>query len=504
MLNELITRPRTLLRKYCNNPMIMKAIKYVAMLTLTVILLVNLQACTDNNQQVESEAAKTATSLRTHLTPEDARAIAKDAYLFGFSFVANYRVFIAPLLENNPLMMRAELNEFAHMRDLFPPETRDTTQRDTVFSLGVIDLRREPVVISVPDVPAGQVYMLQMGDTSTESLPYISTATTNNKAGDFVLVGPDFQGLVQADKFDGVITTRGQFVIMVGRTVLFDLNDLGSIHTIQDGMQMRPLSQFMSTEAPVEPAPMEFLTWDDERASGLGVFDYINMALAWHPPAVFEVDAMASFAKIGVIPGQPFSTDGLSTDVIAALEAGIADAKQDIQSWVDQPPAMVGSWTWSIDDVSRFGTDYLTRAAISLKNIYPNAPDHAIYGQASRDTDGQPLTGEHANTIRFDAGKLPPVNWFWSVTMYDSDTTAMYPNDAERYNIGDRTSGLVYGDDGSLTIYMSHDAPDDPSERANWLPAPEGEFYVVLRLYGAKSEVSDGKWTPPPIIGKSQ
>lgn len=466
---------------------------------LPIAALASLAALAACSQDQPGESEIIVSEEGARITVEQARETAKEAYTFGSAFVSNYRIFIASLVEKGPLMMGAEFNEFVHKRTPFPPETPDTTQRDTVFSLGIIDLRREPIVISVPDVPAGQVYMLQMGDTSTESLPYISTITTNNNAGDYVLVGPDFQGYLPADKFDGVITTRGQFVIMVGRTVLFDLNDLSPVHAIQDGMQMRPLSGFMGTEPPSEPAPVEFLPWDNERASDLGVFDYINMALAWHPPAIHEVEAMATFAKIGVIPGQPFSTDGLSTDVIAAIEEGIADAKQDIQALVDQPPAMVSSWSWSFDDLSRFGTDYLMRAAVSLKNIYPNAPDHAIYGQAYQDADGQPLTGQHVNTIRFEGGKLPPVNWFWSVTMYDSKTTAMYPNDAERYNIGDRTSGLVYGDDGSLTIYMSHEAPDDPSERANWLPAPAEEYYVVLRLYGAKPEVSDGKWTPPPI-----
>ena len=487
--------------------------RLINQLFLYFMVLVALQACTESNQEIDTQAANsqenvrdiatTATAQKAHLTAEEARAIAKDAYMFGFAFVANYRVFIAPLLEKKPSAMGAGPNEFVHMRDLFPPETRDTTQRDTVFSLGIIDLRREPVVVSVPDVPDGQVYMLQMGDTSTESLPYISTATTNNKAGDYVLVGPDFQGFLLADKFDGVITTRGQFVVMLGRTVLFDPNDLSPVHAIQDGMQMRPLSGFMGTEPPLEPAPLSFVPWDDERAAGLGVFDYINMALAWHPPAIHEFAAMASFAKIGVIPGQPFSTDGLSTDIIAAIEEGIADARQDIKAWLDQPPATVGSWFWSTVNFNQFGNDYLARAAVSLKTIYPNSPEHAIYGQASRDADGQRLTGQHVSTLRFAGGKLPPVNWFWSVTMYDSKTTAMYPNDAERYNVGDRTSGLVYGDDGSLTIYMSHEAPDDPSERANWLPAPAGEYNVVLRLYGAKPEVSDGKWTPPPIIRKS-
>ena len=112
---------------------------------------------------------------------------------------------------------------------------------------------------------------------------------------------------------------------------------------------------------------------------------------------------------------------------------------------------------------------------------------------------GDLLTGQHVNTIRFESGMFPPVNWFWSITMYDATTTAMYPNDAERYNIGDRTKGLIYGNDDALTIYMSHEEPDDPSERANWLPAPAGDYYLVLRLYGAKPEVIDGKWTPPPI-----
>ena len=123
---------------------------------------------------------------------QEIRKIAKEAYIFGFPFVANYRVFIGPVVSGHPMMQGAGFNQFAHNRQPFPPTTPDTTQRDTIFSLGVLDLRREPVVISIPDVPDGQVYMLQMGDTSTESLPYISTLTTGNKAGDYVLVGPDF------------------------------------------------------------------------------------------------------------------------------------------------------------------------------------------------------------------------------------------------------------------------------------------------------------------------
>jgi len=136
------------------------------------------------------------------------------------------------------MMLGADFNQFAHLRELFPPETPDTTQRDTLFSLGILDLRREPIVISVPDIPKGESYMLQMGDTSTETLPYISTRTTNNKGGYYVVVGPEFQGFSPADKFDGVITTRGQMVVMFGRTVVSDSSDLTAPRAIQSGIKM--------------------------------------------------------------------------------------------------------------------------------------------------------------------------------------------------------------------------------------------------------------------------
>ena len=204
-----------------------------------------------------------------NLHPQQAKEIAKEAYIFGFPFVANYRVFVNRLISGDPLMQGASFNQFAHNRQLFPPQTPDTTQRDTIFSLGILDLRREPVVISVPDVPEDQVYMLQMGDTSTETLPYISTRTTDNKAGDYVMVGPDFPGYLPADRFAGVITTRGQIIVMLGRTLVTDPEDLVAAHAIQDGLQMQPISSFLGTPAPADPGPVDFIPWDDEKAAGL-------------------------------------------------------------------------------------------------------------------------------------------------------------------------------------------------------------------------------------------
>ena len=433
-----------------------------------------------------------------NISPQEAKRIAKEAYIFGFPFVANYRIFINRLVRNDPLMQGADFNQFAHNRQLFPPQTPETTQRDTIFSLGIIDLRREPVVISVPEVPNGQVYMLQMGDTSTECLPYISTITTKNQAGNYALVGPDFQGYLTAQQFDGVIATRGQFVVMLGRTVVFDSHDLSPAHAIQDGMQMRPLSEVLGTVPPDEPTPVEFLPWDDETAAGLGIFDYINMALAWHSPAIHEMEAMASFAQIGVIPGRRFATSGLSDELVKAMDEGVVEARELIAETAQESAGgkLVGNWLWSTKDISRFGRDYLLRSAISLRTIYPNAPDHAIYGNANNDLDGYPLMGENVCQMRFEAGELPPVNWFWSLTLYDAETTAMYPNPIERYSIGDRIEGIQFGDDGSFTLTIGH---AEPENKSNWLPAPEGAFYLILRLYAAKPEVLAGKWTPPPV-----
>lgn len=466
--------------------------------TLISVFALLLAGC---GQQQEPQQVDTAAAMQ--LNADEAKQIAKEAYIFGYPFVANYRVFIDRVLNKDPLMMGADFNEFAHMKGLIPADTPDTPQQDTVYSVGVIDLRREPIVISVPNVPDEQAYMLQMGDTSTETLPYISTLTTANKAGDYVLVGPDYQGLIDAKQFDGVITTRGQFIMMLGRTVVFDSDDLSPIFAIQDGMAMQPLSEFLGKEAPAKPAAIDFIPWDDNAASGLGIFSYINMTLDWHPAATFENDLMARFAKIGVLPGQPFSTDGLPTEVITAMEAGIAEADQELERRSRNLTDEVNGWNWiGAEDLSRFGTDYLLRAAVSVRNIYPNDPEHAVYGQAFRDSNGEQLAGTIGYTITFDADKLPPVSWFWSVTVYDAATGAMYPNPTERVNVGDRTKGLSYGDDGSLTIYIQHDEPSDPAQRANWLPAPAGDIYLAMRLYAPKEEAVNVEWRIPPVLKK--
>ncbi len=427
---------------------------------------------------------------------ERACRIARDAYVYGLPFLSLYRLFILQAATGGPVMMGAGFNKFFHRRQVMEATMTDTSQQDTLYSAAVLDLRREPMVLSVPAVGDEHAYMIQILDTSTETLPYVSTLTTGNKASTVALVGPDFQGVVPTDGVDAVLTTRGRFVAFGGRTAVLDPDDLAPLHTIQDGFHLRPLSEFLGTEAPLAPPELDLIPWDPEKAAGLGSLDYLAMALAWHVPSGDEIDLLSRFAEIGVVPGARFSTEGLAEDTVAALAAGVADARAEIEARSRAQTDEVNGWTWGLEDMSRFGSDYLKRASVALKTIGPNEPRHAVYGSGYVDADGQSLHGRNTYTVTFPAGGMPPVHWFWSLTMYNEHDGSMYPNPTGRTTIGDRTKGIKPDADGSLTITITHEAPADTS---NWLPAPDGPIYLVLRLYGPTDEVLDGSWTPPAI-----
>jgi hypothetical protein len=325
----------------------------------------------------------------------------------------------------------------------------------------------------------------------------VSTLTTGNRAHTVALVGPDFHGVIPTDGINGVISTRGRFLAFGGRTAVLDPDDLEPLHEIQDGFDLRPLSEFLGVDAPPEPPELDLIPWDPEVAAGRGSLDYVAMALAWHVPTGDEHDLLARFPQIGIIPGARFTTEGMDADAIAAIEAGVADAQAEIEERAKAQTDEVNGCTWGLEDMSRFGTDYLKRASVALKTIGPNEPRHAVYGSAYNDADGEPLHGANTYTITFPAGGAPPVHWFWSLTMYNLHDGSMYPNPTRRTNIGDRTAGIRTDDDGSLTITVQHEAPADT---ANWLPAPDGPIYMVLRLYGPADEVLDGTWQPPHVM----
>jgi hypothetical protein len=424
----------------------------------------------------------------------EAKAIAREAYIFGLPLVETYRgMWFCAIDKRSPKY--TGFNKFRHTRRLCTPQDTEVTvpNNDTLFSVASLDLRREPVVISVPKVMDLCGYMLWMVDMTTKNLPYISTVATGNNAGDYIIVGPGYTGYLPARRFDGVIVTRSYFVVVIGRTMVKGPDDVPNAARFQDGIRITALSEFLGTELPEEPAPIDFIPCDSGKIYGLGFFECLNMTLAWQPPMLSEMEMMQRFARIGVAPGKRFSTEGMPWEIVNAISAGMEDAKQEIETkFLSLNVNKVGEWIAPSDPLP-FGRDYLKRAAIAQYAILPNSIDHAAYYHTSK-----LLTGRHRHRIRFEEGKLPPVNWFWSITLYDLKTSLLYSNPINRYSIGDCTEGIKYNKDGSLEIYIQHDSPDKDKE-SNWLPAPKGGFVISLRCYAPREEIIEGKWMPPAI-----
>ena len=209
------------------------------------------------------------------------------------------------------------------------------------------------MVLSVPDGANGYAYMIQMLDTSIETLSYVSMLTTGNKAHTVVVVGPEYQGLITCRPDRRGDHDQGPFRGHNGRTAVLDPDDLAPLHDIQDGFLLRPLSEFLGTEPLVDPPELAFMDWDDAKASGIGAFDYINMVLAWNTPSIEEIILMARFARIGVIPGERFTTDSMDDNMVAAIEAGVADAVAEISAHAKASTKLVNGWSWALEDMCR-------------------------------------------------------------------------------------------------------------------------------------------------------
>ncbi len=429
------------------------------------------------------------------LTAGEAADVALEAYSFGYPMIQGY-----PSLARHAAGGSPGLNELSHARQLAPVDRPGMPQRDALESLAVIDLRREPLVLSLPEVPAGQGYLVQLLDTSGELLPYLGSHGPAGAGGDYALVGPGFHGILPAQEFDGVITSNGLFVTLRARVLILDPADLSSAHAVQDGMYLRPLSAFLDSEAPPEAPAVSWLPWDAQQASGIGVFDYLNTVMAYHPPAPREADAMARFARIGVIPGQRFRAHAFPDEIAADMEAALAEGREALDDAAARVDRYSGSWHWDTRDRTRFGSDYLRRAAAAHSGLYPEQPELLMIGRTGRDANGEPLTGERGVRIRFPAAAMPPVSQLWSLSLYDAGSGTVYHNEEKRYSVGSTSSDLLYDEDGSLALYIGHIEPSDPALRRNWLPAPRGNIQLVLRLYGPEQAVLSGDWTPPTVL----
>jgi hypothetical protein len=437
------------------------------------------------------------------ISPDEARAIAKEAYIYGFPLVDSYRVQYSYFVDRHSPEFKAPWNILSNTARVFTPDDKaiQTPNSDTPYSTVGADLRAEPLVFAVPAIERGRYYSLQFIDMYTFNFAYVGSRATGNDAASYLLAGPNWRG-EKPKGIKSVIHSETEFALVLYRTQLFDPGDIANVKKIQAGYKVQTLSQYLGERAPAAAPPVDFpkpLTVAEERTSP-EFFDILNFVLQFCPTNPSEQSLMARFAKIGIGSGKTFAAAKASSGIQKALEEGMADAWKAFGEY-KTTEIDTGKFT----SADGFGTraflngNYMARMAAAVLGIYGNSKEEAIYPLYFVDSSMQKLSGSHRYTLHFAAGRLPPVNAFWSLTLYDLPASLLYANTLNRYLINSPMLPELRQDaDGGITVYVQHDAPGQHLE-ANWLPAPSGPFFLVMRLYWPKEEALNGAWKAPPL-----
>jgi len=432
----------------------------------------------------------------------------KDAYIYGFPMVMNYGVMYAYFVDRNSGQFKAPFNQIYNEASVFTPKDTAivTPNSDTPYSFVGLDLRAEPVVLCMPRIEKSRYYDVQLVDMYTFNYGYMGSRTTGNDAGCYMVAGPDWKGETPRG-IKKVFNSETQFGLIGYRTQLFGAGDMPNVKKIQAGYKVQTLSQFLKQPAPPAAPAIDFppFTKDDMK---LPFPKFLNFVLQFCPPIEEEKALRARFATIGIEAGKPFDLDKLSEAQKAEEALGVKEGYDAIVNQKDNIGKNINGWLVGsiLGDRAFFHGNWLLRAAGALAGIYGNSAAEAVYPLAKNDNTGAPLDGsKHNYTLTFAAGQFPPVNAFWSVTMYDGKTQLLIENPINRYLINSpMLPGLKKNKDGSLTLYIQKDAPP-ADKKANWLPAPDGPIYMVMRLYWPKETPpsilppGDGTWQPPAI-----
>ncbi len=437
--------------------------------------------------------------------PDELRAIAKEAYIYGFPMVDSYRIQYSYFVDQSNPEYKGDWNQLHNIARVYTPADRaiQTPNSDTPYSFLGADLRAEPLVISVPAIDASRYYSLQFIDMYTHNFAYVGSRATGTEAGNFLLAGPGWRGEVPAG-ISAVLYSETEFAFVLYRTQLFGPDDLENVKAVQAQYGVQPLSSFQGTAAPASVPDIDFpepLTAEAQKVSP-EFFAILNFLLQFAPTHDSEAALMERFAKAGIGAAQPFALVDLTTAQLSAIEAGIADAWQAFAAYKAETID-----TGKKSSADGFGTrefldnDYLIRMSSAVLGIYGNSKEEANYPAYFVDSQGNPFDGATARyTLRFEPGSMPPVNAFWSLTMYELPSSLLTENPINRYLINSTMEAdLRSGSDGSITLYIQHEPPGE-DKLANWLPAPAGPFFMIMRQYWPKPEALDGSWGVPQVV----
>ena len=439
----------------------------------------------------------------------ETKAIAEEAFIYGLPIVMNYAVMYEFAVDAKSSQFKAPFNQISNQHHVATPADTAvvTPNSDTPYSMLWLDLRAEPMVISVPAVEKKRYYSVQLIDGNTYNYGYIGSRATGSEPGDYLVVGPHWTGQTPAG-IKKVFTSTTPFAFTLIRTQLFNANDMPNVEVVQAGYKAQPLSAFLKQPAPPAASTVDFLP-----ATTAGIkanfYEYLNAALQFVPPTEQDKEVRARLATIGIGPGKTFEFKDLSAEHKAAVLLGMKEGDDKVEKWLSSGMKNINGWSVGsmFGDRAFFSGDWLKRASAAKGGLFGNDAAEAMYPYARTDATGQTLdASKHNYTITFPAGQLPPVNAFWSVTMYDDKSQLLIKNPINRYLINSpMLPGMKKNKDGSLTLYIQKDSPGKAKE-ANWLPAPNDTIYLVMRLYWPKDTSPSilppggGTWQPPGVV----
>jgi hypothetical protein len=433
------------------------------------------------------------------LTEQEAQAIALDAYIYFYPLMS--MDLSRKQFTNGTNDFKGPMNTFVNVPAYPPADFKGVVRSnfDTLYSVSWLDMTKEPLVISAPDTD-GRYYLLPMLDMWTDVFASPGWRTTGTKAGNFLVTPPGWKGTVP----DGMtrIDAPTPYVWLIGRTKTDGPPDYDAVRKIQAGYKVALLSEFGKPPKPVEfkldpsvdmktPPKVQV----DTMAGGK-YFAYAAELLKLHPPHLTDEPIIARMKKIGIEVGKSFDISKLDPAVQKLVEGAPQDG-QKLMAWKLPTLARVSNgWSMNTDTVGVYGNYYLKRAILSQQGLGANVVEDAIYPLNLADESGKPLDGANKYTITFERGAAPPVNAFWSITLYDQEGFQV-GNVLNRFAVSSWMP-FKYNSDGSLDLYLQNESPGKEME-ANWLPAPKGPFNLTMRLYAPKSEALTGKWNPPPV-----
>jgi len=442
-------------------------------------------------------------------TIAETKAIAEEGFIYGLPIVMNYAVMYEYAVDKGGSQYKAPFNHIKNEPRVYT--YKDTAiispNSDTPYSLLWLDLRAEPIVLTVPSVKKDRYYAVMMCDGNTYNYGYIGSRATGDGPGSYMVVGPDWKGK-KPEGIKQIFTSTTPFSLVAYRTQLFNPADMPNVIKVQDGYKVESLSAFLKQPAPAAAPKIDFLA---ATTGGIkaNYFQYLDAALEFIPITDENKAIRAKLASIGIGPGKTFDFKDLSpkhkTSFIEAMKAGDAQVSKYLATGTKK----VNNWNIGafFGDQKFFSGDWLKRAAGAKAGIYANDAIEATYPYTRVDGNGETLdTSKHNYTLTFPAGETPPVNAFWSVTMYDGKSQLLIKNPINRYIINSpMVPNMKKNADGSLTIYIQKDSPGKDLE-ANWLPAPNDTVYLAMRLYWPKTEApsvlppGEGTWQPPGVV----